>query len=163
MLTENFDGSYFTKYIFQINHKMGSHTTLRSRSRSPLYKTKSKRHERYLKSKSRSRTKSRSPKRSKSTRRHKERTSTPEDPYSIRSRSDRKSLHRSISNGHHHADESNRDHRDRRYNHGEYRSRDSHKKGSHEDDFMESRRQQREILGMRECSNIWGKSPEPEQ
>lgn len=42
-----------------------------------------------------------------------------------------------------------------------YRSRDSAKKFD-QDDFMESRRQQREILGVRECPNIWGKSPEPD-
>ncbi|XP_018577924.1 NKAP family protein CG6066 [Anoplophora glabripennis] len=141
---------------------MGSHTRVKSRSRSPSYKSKSKKYERNLKSRSRSRSKSSSPRRSKS-RRHRERSNSTEALYNNRNRNDRKSLHRSTSNGHHYSEESSRDYRDRRYSHSEYRSRDSHKKGSYEDDFMESRRKQREILGMRECSNIWTKSPEAEE
>ncbi|EEZ97486.1 NKAP family protein CG6066 [Tribolium castaneum] len=36
------------------------------------------------------------------------------------------------------------------------------KKKHLEDEFMESRRQEREILGMRDYPSIWGQSPEPE-
>ncbi|XP_056643527.1 NKAP family protein CG6066 [Diorhabda sublineata] len=53
-----------------------------------------------------------------------------------------------------------REERNARNHENGYRSRDSSKKFD-QDDFMESRRQQREILGVRECPNIWGKSPEP--
>ncbi|CAG9854483.1 unnamed protein product [Phyllotreta striolata] len=35
-----------------------------------------------------------------------------------------------------------------------------YKNPSQHNDFMESRRQQREVLGVRECPGIWGKSPE---
>lgn len=31
-----------------------------------------------------------------------------------------------------------------------------------EDEFMEQRRQQREMIGLKDCPEIWGKSPEPE-
>ncbi|KAG5898404.1 hypothetical protein JTB14_030382 [Gonioctena quinquepunctata] len=46
-----------------------------------------------------------------------------------------------------------------RYGH---RPRESTSKRFDEDDFMESGRQQRELLGLRDCPNIWGKSPEQE-
>lgn len=32
-----------------------------------------------------------------------------------------------------------------------------------EDEFMEQRRQQRELIGLKDCPEIWGKSPEPEE
>nr|CAI5821853.1 unnamed protein product [Callosobruchus analis] len=52
-------------------------------------------------------------------------------------------------------------HDDRRGRNGyfNHRCKDS-KKMTSEDDFMESRRRQREIVGMRYLPNIWGKSPE---
>jgi hypothetical protein len=40
---------------------------------------------------------------------------------------------------------------------------DTGKKRHVEDEFMESRRQEREVLGMRECPEIWGKSPPREE
>nr|CAH7713217.1 unnamed protein product [Callosobruchus chinensis] len=43
-----------------------------------------------------------------------------------------------------------------------HRSKDP-KKMTSEDDFMESRRRQREIVGMRDLPNVWGKSPEPDE
>ncbi|XP_072387714.1 uncharacterized protein [Diabrotica undecimpunctata] len=67
-----------------------------------------------------------------------------------------KSRSRSPHKNHTHDDKHDRKH------HGfGYRSKDISKKFN-EDDFMESRRLQREILGVRDCPNIWGKSPEPE-
>lgn len=32
-----------------------------------------------------------------------------------------------------------------------------------EDEFMEQRRKQREMIGLKECPEIWGKSPEPDE
>lgn len=32
-----------------------------------------------------------------------------------------------------------------------------------EDEFMEQRRQQRELIGLKDCPEIWGRSPEPEE
>ncbi|CAH1169650.1 unnamed protein product [Phaedon cochleariae] len=46
---------------------------------------------------------------------------------------------------------------DNRY--GSSRPRESSKRYN-EDDFMESRRKQREVIGMRDNSNVWSKSPE---
>ncbi|KAJ8921324.1 hypothetical protein NQ315_002938 [Exocentrus adspersus] len=135
---------------------MGSHSAIRSKSRSrtPSYRSKSKMYERDMKSRSKSR--SRSPRKSKTNKRPSERSHSPEFSHSDRIKRDRKSAHRS-RNGYHHSEDLNYE---RRHSYNDYKSRDSHKKGSYEDDFMESRRQQREILGMQECRSVWGKSPE---
>ncbi|KAK9871111.1 hypothetical protein WA026_011395 [Henosepilachna vigintioctopunctata] len=49
----------------------------------------------------------------------------------------------------------------------EYKSRDDHTKKyepkkNYEEEYLNSRRRERELLGMRECPFIWGKSPEKE-
>ncbi|KAJ8937668.1 hypothetical protein NQ318_011352 [Aromia moschata] len=142
---------------------MGPHTKMRDRSRSP-YKNKSKKNERYTaKSRSRSRSRSRTPKhRSKSVRKHKERSGSPNN-YDSRGKHDYKMEHQSMNGLSRHSMDGKRfEDRDRRHSYNDYKSREMHKKVC-EDEFMESRRQQREIIGMRECLNIWGKSPEPEE
>jgi len=56
-------------------------------------------------------------------------------------------------------------HSNEKHNKGERKNddyskgRDSKKFVSQEDQFMEHRRQEREVLGMRECPTVWGKSP----
>lgn len=67
-------------------------------------------------------------------------------------RSDRRSRD-SISR---HKEPSGADSHDRKSHHG--RRSYSHK--NEEEEFMETRRQERELIGIQECPHIWGKSPE---
>ncbi|XP_030755702.1 NKAP family protein CG6066 [Sitophilus oryzae] len=100
------------------------------RSRSPEYRSHSRKPSRHYRSRSRSRSRSKS------------RVSN----YASSSSS------RYHDNGHGKNDRRNTDHN--------HRSRDTHKKfASQEDEFMEHRRQEREILGTREAPTVWGRSP----
>lgn len=45
---------------------------------------------------------------------------------------------------------------ERKLHHG----RRAHPHKNQEDEFMEARRQERELIGVQECPHIWGKSPE---
>ncbi|KAF5307324.1 hypothetical protein FQR65_LT07040 [Abscondita terminalis] len=90
---------------------------------------------------------------------------------------DRRSIDRSYSNSHH---SSNHKHRRRspshresevkserwtndHYNsHSHYKHRSNIKRLTQEEEVLEARRQEREVLGMRFCPTIWGKSPTPQ-
>lgn len=91
---------------------------------------------------------SRSPKSSKYDHRH------PHKRHRSRSRSPKTSAHRGRHESSH-----------EKYHRTDHHNNDigGNKKGFLEDEFMESRRQERESIGIREFPSIWGKSPEPEE
>ncbi|GJQ81679.1 hypothetical protein Trydic_g8555 [Trypoxylus dichotomus] len=68
---------------------------------------------------------------------------------------DRRSSRDSISR-HKDASSDRTDFHDRKSHHG----RRSHSQKNQEEEFMEARRQERELIGIQECPHIWGKSPE---
>lgn len=124
-----------SKYHYNSRHRSRSPSRKRSRSRSP---------HRNSKYETNRRSKSRSPFRHPSKRR-----SLSRDRY-----------HK--TNGHR-RDSQERHHHSRPNIHDNHRPQTSHKKLSHEDEFWEMRRQQRELISLHECPLIWGKSPMPNE
>lgn len=118
-----------------------SHYNSRHRTRSPSRRrSRSPRHKHDV----RKRSKSRSPSR---------RSSMSHD------RHHRTNGHRRDSPERHHSSRAS-GHIDR---HDNFRPQSSHKKLSHEDEFLEMRRQEREVISLHECPLIWGKSPLPDE
>lgn len=122
------------------------------RSGSPDFRSSSKKPLRHYRSRSRSRS------RSKSRSRLKLEASSSKHDDSIRKHH---SGHFSHSSSKHYSEE--RHFKSERKNGDHSRSRDSKKFSSQEDEFMEHRRQERELLGLREYPSMWGKSPPREE
>ncbi|XP_022906185.2 NKAP family protein CG6066 [Onthophagus taurus] len=91
-------------------------------------------------------------------------------PYRRRSRSPISSLRRSKEHKRSRSRSGTR-HRDEKYSeHNLYKSRENgfdrkfkHHSKSQEEEFMEARRQERELIGVQDCPHIWGKSPTMEE
>lgn len=91
-----------------------------------------------------------------------------------RSRSRSRDRNGEISGSHKYATENHRDHKHNTWRSKEVPERHSNqrdngrvrtdsKRLSHEDEYMELRRQEREMISLRGCPDVWGKSPLPEE